>query len=269
MVFQNIELNERNQDDLKNTDSVPPFGNSFDVIVVRNAFVRKVYSIILAELAMIVTIMLVINLPNIREVILADFDKWRIIAFVLMGVYFVSSIGLVCCGVERKYPWNLVLLTACMACIGTAIGIISVAYKQESLIMAGGLTMAVVIAITLFAFTTKLDFTGCGVYLMVLMVVVSLVGIACIFVGIFADRKTYHIMQMVYAGNVLINVYWSGLGAAVISFSLVYDTQLILIGKHKNSYSPEDYVLAAYSILTDIIQLFLFILQLLKTSNDD
>jgi len=259
MVFQNIELNERNQDDLKNTDSVAPFGNSFDVIVVRNAFVRKVYSIILAELAMIVTIMLVINLPNIREVILADFDKWRIIAFVLMGVYFVSSIGLVCCGVERKYPWNLVLLTACMACIGTAIGIISVAYKQESLIMAGGLTMAVVIAITLFAFTTKLDFTGCGVYLMVLMVVVSLVGIACIFVGIFADRKTYHIMQMVYAG----------LGAAVISFSLVYDTQLILIGKHKNSYSPEDYVLAAYSILTDIIQLFLFILQLLKTSNDD
>ena len=42
-----------------------------------------------------------------------------------------------------------------------------------------------------------------------------------------------------------------------IEFAMLYTA-----GKHKYSHSPEDYTMAAFSILTDIFQLFLFILTL-------
>ena len=43
---------------------------------------------------------------------------------------------------------------------------------------------------------------------------------------------------------------------------LIVDTQMMIIGKHKYSYNPEDYVYAALSIFLDIIKLFIFILML-------
>ena len=40
---------------------------------------------------------------------------------------------------------------------------------------------------------------------------------------------------------------------------LLLDTQMMMLGKHKYSYNPEDYIIAAVSIFVDIINLFLFI----------
>jgi FtsH-binding integral membrane protein len=61
-------------------------------------------------------------------------------------------------------------------------------------------------------------------------------------------------MQLLYAGG----------GCLLFSFYLVYDTQLILGGQHKKyQFSVDDYVFAALNLYLDIINLFIFILQIL------
>lgn len=46
---------------------------------------------------------------------------------------------------------------------------------------------------------------------------------------------------------------------------LAYDTQLLL-GNRKYSISPEEYVFAALNIYVDIVQIFLFLLQIVGSS---
>ena len=47
------------------------------------------------------------------------------------------------------------------------------------------------------------------------------------------------------------------------SFFVVIDTQLIIRGEHKYSFSTEDYIFAALVFYMDIINLFLFILKII------
>ena len=51
-------------------------------------------------------------------------------------------------------------------------------------------------------------------------------------------------------------------GALVFSLYLVYDTQLMLGGKHKYALSPEEYIFAALNLYLDIINLFLYLLSI-------
>jgi len=43
---------------------------------------------------------------------------------------------------------------------------------------------------------------------------------------------------------------------------LVFDTQLMLGGKHKYALSPEEYIFAALNLYLDIINMFLYILSI-------
>lgn len=49
---------------------------------------------------------------------------------------------------------------------------------------------------------------------------------------------------------------------------LLVDTQMMMIGKHKYSYNPEDWAFAALSVYTDIIGLFLYILMLVGVADN-
>lgn len=48
---------------------------------------------------------------------------------------------------------------------------------------------------------------------------------------------------------------------------LAYHTQL-LMGNRSNTISPEDYIFGALSLYVDIVQIFLFLLQLTGSSSD-
>lgn len=61
---------------------------------------------------------------------------------------------------------------------------------------------------------------------------------------------------------------YASLGAGLFSMYLIFDTQLMLGGKHKFAISPEDYILAALNIYIDIINLFLMILRLVSSAKD-
>ena len=49
---------------------------------------------------------------------------------------------------------------------------------------------------------------------------------------------------------------------------LVFDTQMMLGGKHKYSISPEEYIFAALNLYLDIINLFLYILAIIGSARD-
>ena len=49
---------------------------------------------------------------------------------------------------------------------------------------------------------------------------------------------------------------------------IVFDTQLMLGGKHKYSLSPEEYIFAALNLYLDIVNLFLFILTIVGAARD-
>lgn len=118
-------------------------------------------------------------------------------------------------------------------------------------LMAVGLTAALCLGLTLFAFQTKWDFTVMGGVLFVAVLLLMLIGI----VSIFVRGKT---MTMVYAS----------LGALIFSVYLIYDTQLMMGGKHKYSISPEEYIFAALNLYLDIVNIFMYILTIIGALRD-
>ncbi len=74
----------------------------------------------------------------------------------------------------------------------------------------------------------------------------------------------FSILAMFLAGSYpIVNLVYACLGALLFSVYLVYDTQLMMGGKHKYSISPEEYVFAALNLYLDIVQIFLYILQII------
>ena len=53
---------------------------------------------------------------------------------------------------------------------------------------------------------------------------------------------------------------YGSIGALIFSLYIVYDTQLMMGGKHKYALSPEEYIFAALNIYLDVINLFRYIL---------
>ena len=58
-------------------------------------------------------------------------------------------------------------------------------------------------------------------------------------------------------------------GALIFSCYLLYDTQLMMGGKHAYSLSPEEYIFASLNIYLDVINLFLYILMIVGGSRSD
>ena len=53
---------------------------------------------------------------------------------------------------------------------------------------------------------------------------------------------------------------YASIGALIFSLYIVYDTQLMMGGKHKYALSPEEYIFAALNLYLDIINLFRYVL---------
>ncbi len=49
---------------------------------------------------------------------------------------------------------------------------------------------------------------------------------------------------------------------------LVFDTQMMMGGKHKYALSPEEYIFAALNLYLDIVNLFIFILSIIGNARN-
>ncbi len=152
--------------------------------------------------------------------------------------------------VARKVPLNFILLAIFTIAESYVVSFIASIYDTQTVLIAGGLTAAIVIALTLYAIFTKTDFTTCGGILLVCLVALVVGGIFAMFIR-----------------NRWLNLVLSILGVILFGIYLVYDTQLV-IGKNKRKFSIDDYIIAAMNLYIDIIQIFLYLLSILGNSSN-
>ncbi len=133
---------------------------SSQTVQVRRNFIRKVYGILFVQL--LVTMGLItpfIFHEGLRQFVLAN--RW--LMWAAFGVTFVCLIAMSCCeSVRRNTPTNYIFLGVFTLCEGFMMGTISAAYQRNEVMLAVGICAGVSLALTLFAFQTKYDFTTCG-----------------------------------------------------------------------------------------------------------
>jgi len=210
---------------------------------VRRGFIQKVYATVAVQLMTTA----VIAAPIVRADSSWLRDNSGLFMLATMGS-FVLVTGVMCCAqhILRTHPWNFVFLAVFTVLESVAVGFISAQYEIESVVLCLAGSGVVAAALTLFACTTKMDFTNMGGSLMI--AAFGLFG-----VGMLGAFFRIPMMQTMYAIG----------GACLFGVYLIYDTQLILGGKHqKKRFEIDDYVLAAMNIYMDLIELFIFLLRM-------
>jgi len=163
-----------------------------------------------------------------------------------LGVSLLVMFPMVCIRKLRvSFPINFILLATFTIAESITLGMVSMLYETEAVIIAAGITTAIVFVLTIFAFQTKWDFTMMRGILVCVLFVFIIFG----FIMIFVPQSKY--LQMVYGG----------IGALIFSVYLVYDTQMMMGGEHKFSISPEEYIFAALALYLDIINIFMYVLK--------
>ncbi|XP_015750962.1 PREDICTED: protein lifeguard 1-like [Acropora digitifera] len=221
-----------------------PFDNTmaFSDVSIRAGFIRKVYSILLCQL--VVTIAFI-----------CFFLYWTLVYhnFFSRAVTFVTMIAMACCeSVRRTFPTNMIFLSLFTLCEGYLLGAVSRLLSEFHMISRIPHHIVVVLAITIFAFQTKYDFTMMGGILFVALIILICFGFLMIF---FHSR----VLSIVYAC----------IGALIFAVYLVYDTQIMMGGGKMYSISPEEYIFAALNLYLDIVNLFLYILQIIAAARGD
>ena len=209
---------------------------------IRLGFIRKVYGIISFQL-LITTIVVYFSIYNH---FLSTFmvSNPGFIYLMIFGVLF-TEIPIFCCpSVASKVPLNYVLLLIFTLCESYIVAYTTLFYEPLSVLMCAGITLALVLGLTLYAIFTKTDMTLWGGGLVCLSVIFFILSI----IGIFYSSLFY---------QTLLNCC----GLFLFSIYLMYDVQLV-IGKNKNLISADQYIIGALMIYIDIISIFIRILLL-------
>jgi FtsH-binding integral membrane protein len=211
---------------------------------VRLGFMRKVYGILTVQLFVTFGIVCVFAfVESVKEAV----QSKPSIMYAAIAVSFASLIALSCCpGVAKNVPGNYICLAVFTLSEAYLLGAISSYYSTSALVWSIGALVIIVVGLTLFAFQTKIDFTTLSGSLFVIL-------LAFILFGIWAAIFRSQVVQTIYAT----------LGVIIFGIFLVYDTQLVIGGKHHAvSYTSDDYVFAALNLYLDIVQMFLYLLRL-------
>jgi len=217
---------------------------------VRHNFVQKVYGILCVQL--IVTTFIAGATMSLLE---PSSVLWHICFFGSIAV----TIAVVCCcmcnpSLMRTYPTNYALMLVFTLAESILVGCIGEQYTGQSVVIVTFITAFVVFGLSVFACQTTYDFTGWGPYLFCALLVMFGFSILVMFAGLFglAGSGAFQVVRLVFAC----------FGAMLFSFYIVYDTQLIVGGKHANMFAVDDYCMAALSLYMDIVQLFLYLLEI-------
>ncbi|EGR27543.1 N-methyl-D-aspartate receptor-associated protein, putative [Ichthyophthirius multifiliis] len=210
----------------------------------RSGFVTKVYSILSVQ--MLFTVMMSAFSMSSDHFRMLQLNNQGLMILIII-VQIVVLLVLICSrDMAKKVPTNYILLGVFTFCEGYIVGFICAFTDQKLVFMAVFMTMSIFFALTLYACTTKSDFTLMGGFLCVLGMVLL---ILCLF--------------MMFTNNKIIQIIYSSIAALMFGLYIIYDTQLI-IGTKSYKYDIDDYVIASLELYMDIIGLFLQLLELLK-----
>ena len=157
-------------------ESLPvAFGSSFSDRTIRMNFIRKVYSIIFIQLLVTTLIVAPVIFSNNIKNFMCQTDPYVSIitercvystqAYILYGVsygmFIITYLAIACCeSVRRKSPGNIIAITIFTLALSVMVAMICLFHDVIWVLQAMGITAALCLGITLFAFQTKIDFTG-------------------------------------------------------------------------------------------------------------
>lgn len=232
-------------DDVVDPDDDFKFGTTVDScdLIIRMGFIRKVYTILLTQIVA-TTIVGGIMMSNESVKSWVQNNQWMMLTAVVGS--FVSLFALF--WKRQSYPTNFWLLGAFTLIEAYTVGTVTSFYDSKIVLEALLLTAGIFLALTLFTFQTKYDFISWGSFLYMSVWGLVLVGFAGMF---FPHNSTF---ELVY----------SAFGCLIFSGYVLYDTQMLI--KH---HSVDEYIMASISLYLDFLNLFLSILRILNSMNND
>ena len=214
---------------------------------IRLNFIRKVYSILATQLLFTaVAISITVKSSYSQQFFMEN--QWLLALGSI--TFMITSYALFCYrSLARKVPLNYVLLTLCTAGMVVMVCSSVALVPPEYVLIAAVLTASITIGLTIYAFTTKSDFTVCGG--MLFMLSLLLLGVSIL--ALFFQSKMLDLV-IGFFSILLFGVY------------LIYDTQLIVGGKNYQ-LEIDDYIVGALALYIDIMRIFLEIIRILQLLN--
>jgi FtsH-binding integral membrane protein len=210
----------------------------------RLGFIKKVYGILSVQL-LITTLFSLISMTSTSFLKFQMNNLW--LFYFCIAMTLVLPCVIVCFqGAMRQSPYNYGILFSFTFAESYLVSVICGLSNPKLVFMAAFMTMGMTIALTVYAMTTKTDFTLQGGMIFVIGCAFAMFSLF----ALFSSNNFVHILICV-GGIIMFGIY------------LIYDTQLIL-GKHTLSFEIDDYILASFMLYVDIIQLFLYILEFLQ-----
>ena len=228
-----------------NTNVSAQFGGSVAeaTIDIRMSFIRKVYSILTVQL------LLTAGLSSLS--FFSDgYRNWIQSNSWMMWVSLFGAIGfmLLTFWKRKSYPTNMLFLAGFTGLEAYSISVITSFYESRIVIEALILTLGIFVGLTLFACQTKYDFTSWMPYLFG--------GLWCLII--------FGFMAAFFPGGKTIELVYGVIGALLFSGYILVDTQMVM--RH---YHVEEEIAASISLYLDIINLFLSILRILNSQNNN
>uniref|UniRef100_A0A667YKE5 Protein lifeguard 2 n=1 Tax=Myripristis murdjan TaxID=586833 RepID=A0A667YKE5_9TELE len=222
---------------------------TWDDTNIRRIFIRKVYAILMIQLAVTLVIVALFTFCEPVKDYIQSNPGWYWASY---AVFFVTYLTLSCCSAPRRqFPWNLILLAIFVI---FRISLSDSFYNTKSVVLCVGITAMVCLTVTIFSFQTKIDVTS---YQGVLFVFCMVMFISGLVLAIVLPFQYVPWLDGIYAV----------LGAILFTMFLAFDTQL-LMGNKRYTMSPEEYIFATLSIYLDIIYIFSFFIQIFGTKRE-
>lgn len=216
---------------------------------VRDAFVERVYRTLSLQLGatMLLCWYLITYHPGLLVNIMRDRTKSLLALFSPM----VAAMIVTNAPTARKtWPTDHLLLALFTACEGLVLSLVTLFVPREIIWRAGLTTAAVVGWLSLYARTTRRDFTRRGSMLLN---------------GLLALTVLQLLQLVFFRGSPMSHSLFSAVGALAFAGMLVVNTQQIVGGKSTHAQiAPDEHVLASILLYTDIVALFMHLVSIMS-----
>lgn len=243
LVLSNEQNNQIYYDDIDNKSNHSRESEVSVNTMMRLGFIRKVYGVLTAQLIVTVLIASIGFLDSVKNFYSTNW--WPF--WVCFGLLFITCLALTCFRkVARSVPLNYILLFVFTASESIIISyMIAMVNDPKIVVIAAVSTVVVTSVLTIYACTTKTDFT-------------FLVGILFVALALMIVLGIFYMWM-----PEPLRLLYCFLGLILYSIYLIFDTQLVM-GKFGIEYSIDDYIIASMNIYIDIIQIFIYILSILN-----
>ena len=214
---------------------------------VKNLFLKRVY--ILFGLQWLVTASFT-TFSVLQDSVRHNLIELSPFVFITSSILSITII----CGLsfwKNRYPWNMIIIFTFTCLQSLFVSCICASYYEAGLgkllLIASGDTACIFISLSLLVYCKKMEFEFLDGWL-----TIGVVSLLCMsIVSLFLPKIPSF------------DIVMTGLGCLVFSGFVIYDTSVLA-----KRMGPDDIIEAVITLYLDSINLFLFILDCLRMSND-